>query len=99
MNIVMKRIEALQTRRPSTRLTYTKEVIEYILIRIDSNFGELITSICTNNIRKALDVLNMIVLNKRWIQRDYVMPQHTYGAFDIEINNYNLTHPCLFLTY
>lgn len=94
-DIVSKRIQALERERPNPRWQKAKDVIDYILRKVDSNFGELISSICINNIRKSLEVLRKIVLNKRWIQREFVSSPNIQGAFDIDISNYNLTHPCL----
>lgn len=96
VEIIRKRVDALSNLRDSKRWNETWTVVKRILVETDSTFGDFITALSINNIRKALTVLKKIVLNKRWIERDWRIVEETPGAFRIDsVDQYNLSPPCL----
>lgn len=95
-NIIEKRVQALSQLNDNKRWNDAWEVVEYILIKTDDKFGDFITAICINNLRKALAVLKEVVFNKKWIQRNWFEKEKTRGAFNIKyVGQYNISPPCL----
>lgn len=96
IEIIKKRVQALKVVKTDKRWDDAWTIVEHILTRVDDRFGDFILAICINNIRKSLSVLKKVVLNKRWIQRNWQAEEETPGAFNIDsINQFNLSPPCL----
>lgn len=96
IDIVRKRVEALDKKGDGKRWKDALAVVEYMLTTVDNTFGDFVTAICINNIRKALDVLKKVILNKRWIQRNWQGEDQVPGAFTINsIKQFNMSPPCL----
>lgn len=96
IDIIKKRVQALKIVKTDKRWDDAWTVVEHILTKVDDKFGDFILAICISNIRKSLSVLKKIVLNKRWIQRNWQADEETPGAFNIDsINQFNLSPPCL----
>ena len=93
--IIVRRVEALNKKKDNKRWDDAWKVVEQILLKVDDKFGDFVQAICINNIRKTLDVLKKVVLNKRWIQRNW-QEEETAGAFNIKsLEQYHLSPPCL----
>ena len=96
INIIRKRVQALSRKEDTKRWNDAWAVVEHILIRVDDKFGDFVTAICINNIRKSLSVVKKVILNRRWIQRNWQCEGETPGAFNINnVEQYNLSPPCL----
>ncbi len=94
--LIEKRVEALKKAKSSKRWDDAWDVVELILMRVDSTFGDFILAICINNLRKAFTVLKKIIINKRWMQRNWSEMRETPGAFVIDsIHQFNLSPPCI----
>lgn len=93
-DIIRKRVPALASTKKEKRWEDACAIVEQILEKTDSMFGDFITKICIFNIRKSLQILQKVVLNKQWIQRAW--RESTPGAFNIDdIRQFNLNPPCL----
>lgn len=96
ISIIRKRISALENREDSQRWRDAWAVVRFILVETDNRFGDFITAICINNLRKSLSVLKKVIFNKKWIQRDYVIEESTPGAFNIKsLEQFHISPPCL----
>ena len=70
------------------------QVVMQLLDQVDAKVKDFILDLTLRNIREAMNRIKQLVLNKRWIQRDYETT-HT-GAFVIaDLQQYNVTSASL----
>lgn len=87
IDIIKKRHGALikVEESPSNKWSVAMDVVLQLLTKVDNHMTEFVLNATFGNIREAFIRIKQIVLNKRWIQRDYI--PKTPGAFSI----YDLT--------
>lgn len=69
--------------------TMAMRVVKQLINKVDSQMLEFILNATLGNIREAFNKVKQIVLNKRWIQRDFT--PRTPGAFSIyDLNQYDV---------
>lgn len=96
IDIVNKRVSILKNKYDKNRWEEARKIVEYILTKIDKDFGDFIVAICIGNLRSALSLLKELIYNKRWIQRDWKAFDGEPGAFSIEhVGQFNLSPPCI----
>jgi len=91
IEIIQKRYDALlKVESGATdRWTTAMRVVMQLITQVDNRMLDFILNSTLGNIREAFNKVKQIVLNRRWIQRDFV-PQSP-GAFSIyDLNQYDV---------
>ena len=61
------------------------DVVMELLKKADDHIANFIINLTLQNNREAMKLLKQVVLNKRWVQREFPMSfQETFGAFKIQ---------------
>lgn len=97
IEIIKKRygaLTAIENNRNDDKWTVAMQVVMQILEQVDSKMTDFILDLTLGNVREAMNWIKRLILNKRWIQRDY--EQKVSGAFVIkDLNQYSITSASL----
>ncbi len=91
LDIINKRYEAICKKEIHNKVKWiaAMQVVKQLLDKVDTHVIDFILDLTLRNMRESMTRVKHLVLNKRWIQRDYIS-EHP-GAFVItDLEQYNV---------